>query len=211
MYTPTQFQEKNIDVMHQLIDKNPLATLVTLSSQGINANHIPLQLISKSSGWGTLHGHIARSNPIWTDYEKNTDALAIFQGPNAYISPSWYPSKKENPKVVPTWNYVVVHAYGRIRIIDDASWLYSHLDQFSQQHETIFPEPWKISDAPAEFTSKLIENLLGIEINISRLIGKWKVSQNQSAQNRHGVVEGLRRLDSSAAKEMAAIVNSRMG
>lgn len=128
MYIPKHFDEPRIDVMHELIRARPLATLVTLASSGLNANHIPLLLSEESSPLGTLRGHVARSNSIWNDYVKDVEVLAVFQGPDAYITPSWYPTKIENGKSVPTWNYAVAHAYGTLRVIDEASWLRAHLE-----------------------------------------------------------------------------------
>src|SRR5687767_5959902 len=128
MYIPKQFEEPKVEVMHELIRANPLATLVTLSSSGLNANHIPLHLSQEPSPFGTLRGHVARSNPVWTDLTSNVDVLVIFHGPDTYITPSWYATKKETGKVVPTWNYVVVHAYGSLRIMDDAAWVRAQLE-----------------------------------------------------------------------------------
>ena len=123
MYLPSHFEESRIGALHEVMRSRPLATIVTLSAGGINANHIPLYLSPESGQYGTLHGHIARSNPMWSDLDQNVEALAIFQGPDSYISPSWYPTKQEHGKVVPTWNYAVVHAYGSLRVFDDAVWL----------------------------------------------------------------------------------------
>lgn len=191
--------------MHELIRTRPLATLVTLSSNGINANHIPLHLSEVPSPFGTLRGHVARSNPIWHDLKSDIEVLAIFHGPDAYISPSWYATKQETGKVVPTWNYTVVHAYGSLRIIDDASWIRTQLEALTNHNEAVFPEPWAVSDAPHDFTEKLIEAIVGIEMVVTRLSGKWKVSQNQSPQNRASVIQGL---NTSGQREAATLVNA---
>lgn len=206
MYIPNHFAEPRVDVLHQLIRSRPLATLVTLSSSGLNANHIPLHLSEQPAPFGALSGHVARANPIWNDIANNVEVLAIFHGPDAYISPSWYPTKAATGKVVPTWNYAVAHAYGTLRVIDDASWLRTHLEMLTAQNEAMFAEPWRIDDAPSDFTENLIGAIVGIQIAITRLSGKWKVSQNQSAENRAGVVNGLHARGGMDAAEMAALV-----
>ncbi|MEW5710634.1 MAG: FMN-binding negative transcriptional regulator [Pseudomonadota bacterium] len=206
MYIPKHFSEPRVDVLHQLIRARPLSTLVTLSSSGLNANHIPLHLSMEPGPFGTLRGHVARANPIWNDITRDIEALAIFHGPDAYITPSWYPSKAETGKVVPTWNYAVAHAYGTLRVVDDPIWMRAHLSELTTHNEAAFPEPWHLDDAPSDFTEKLIGAIVGIEIVITRLIGKWKVSQNQPAENRAGVVRGLRASAVSDAIDMAALV-----
>lgn len=206
MYIPKHFAEPRVDVLHQLIRTRPLSTLVTLSSSGINANHIPLHLSQEPSPFGTLRGHVARANPIWNDVTSDIEALAIFHGPDAYITPTWYPSKAETGKAVPTWNYAVAHAYGTLRVVDDPTWLRAHLGELTTHNEAAFPEPWHLDDAPSDFTEKLIGAIVGIEIVITRLAGKWKVSQNQPAENLAGVVRGLRASAVSDAIDMAALV-----
>lgn len=208
MYIPPQFEQPDIEIMHELIRNRPLATLVTLGANGIDANHIPLHLEPGHGSFGVLRGHSARANPLWCDLAPDIETLAIFHGPDAYISPSWYATKQETGKVVPTWNYAVVHAYGSLRIIDDAVWVRTQLEALTQQHEAAFPEPWAVSDAPEDFTEKLIEAVVGIELVITRLSGKWKVSQNQPLQNRLGVIEGLNGSGQSGAVAMAALVNA---
>lgn len=207
MYIPKQFEEPRVDVMHELIRERPLATVVTMSSQGLNANHIPLHFSDEPAPFGTLRGHVARSNPMWSDLP-NDEVLVIFHGPDAYITPSWYATKKETGKVVPTWNYAVVHAYGSLRVIDDATWVRAQLELLTSHNEKKFPEQWTVSDAPYEFTEKLIEAVVGIEIVITRLSGKWKVSQNQPTQNQAGVVEGLCNSGLPEATSMAALINA---
>lgn len=208
MYIPKHFEQPNIDVMHALIRAQPLATLITLSADGLNANHIPLHLSGQAPSLGILRGHIARSNSLWRDYAKDMEVLAVFQGPDAYITPSWYPTKAENGKAVPTWNFVVAHAYGTLRVIHDPSWLRSHLEALTTQTESPFAKPWHVADAPYDYTEKLISALVGLEIEISRLLGKWKISQNQPAQNKAGIVEGLRTSTSTDALAMAALVEN---
>lgn len=207
MYVPKHFEESRIDVLHDLILTHPFSTLVTMSSTGINANHIPLHLIQETGQYGTLQGHVARANPVWSDLVNDVEALVIFQGPNSYITPSWYPTKQEHGKVVPTWNYVTVHAYGTLRLIDDPTWVKNQLESLTTLQEASFEKPWAISDAPVEFTDKMIGAIVGIEILITKFIGKWKVSQNQPALNQAGVVQGLESLGKLEATELAAIVD----
>lgn len=194
--------------MHDLIRGRPLATLITLSESGLNANHIPLLLSTTSSPFGVLQGHVARSNPMWLDLAKGVEVLAVFHGPDAYITPSWYASKRENGKVVPTWNYAVVHAYGWLRVIDDTAWLRSQLESLTTRSEAAFSEPWAVSDAPSEFIEKLIGSIVGIEINITKLSGKWKMSQNQPERNQDSIISGLRMGGNPEATSMAVLMEA---
>jgi transcriptional regulator len=206
MYTPKHFEEPRIEVMHELIRARPLATLVTLTSGGLEANHIPLHLADTLAPFGTLRGHVARANPLWRDFAKDIEVLAIFHGPDCYITPSWYATKHETGKVVPTWNYAVVHAYGTLRVIDDAAWVRAQVEALTAHNEAGFTHPWLVSDAPHEYTEKLIGNIVGFEIIIARLTGKWKVSQNQPAQNQASVIAGLSNSGLHDAEAMAALV-----
>lgn len=182
----------------------PLVTLVTLSGTGLNANHIPLHWMQDDgSHYGSLRGHIARSNPLWRDFDPQTEVLAVFQAENVYISPSWYATKPLTGKVVPTWNYAAVHAYGTLRIIDDPVWIRRQLEAMTQEFEAEFPEPWSVADAPANFTERLITQVIGIEISVTRLQGKWKVSQNQPPENQSSVIKALRE---SGQPAMASLV-----
>jgi transcriptional regulator len=193
MYIPAHFKESRIDVMHNLINAHSLATLIVLTDQGLEANHIPF-FLSEEGEFGILRGHVARANPVWQDFKPECEGLAVFSGEQRYITPSWYPAKKESGKVVPTWNYTVVHAYGDLKVRQEASWIRSHLEELTNRHESSFEEHWKMSDAPEDFIERLMAAIVGIEITISRLEGKWKVSQNQPEQNRSGVALGLRNL-----------------
>lgn len=209
MYLPGHFSESRLDVLHALMRERPLATLVTMSAAGLDANHIPLHLSPEPAPFGTLRGHVARANPVWRELAPDAEALAIFHGPEAYITPSWYPAKVEHGKVVPTWNYAVVHAHGAIRVVDDAGWLRAHLEALTAANEASRAEPWQVADAPREFTDRLIGGIVGIEIVIARIEGKWKVSQNQTEANRAGVVAGLRGDGDAASMAMAAVVEAR--
>jgi transcriptional regulator len=208
MYIPKHFDEPRVEVLHELIRARPLSTLVTLSSGGLNANHIPFHLTADPAPFGTLRGHVARANPMWSDLAKGVEALAIFHGPDSYITPSWYPTKAETGKAVPTWNYVVAHAYGPLRIMDDVSWLRAQLEALTAHNEVAFAEPWHVSDAPRDFIDKLVGAVVGIEIVISRLSGKWKTSQNQPPQNQAGVIHGLQAIGKAEALEMAALIEA---
>jgi transcriptional regulator len=208
MYIPKQFEEPKVDVMHALIRAQPLATLVTLSSGGLNANHIPLHLSESPAPFGTLQGHVARANPMLSDLTNNVESLAVFHGPNAYITPSWYATKKETGKVVPTWNYAVVHAYGFLRVVDNAAWLRAQLEDLTTHNEASFSQPWAVSDAPHEHIEKIMASIVGIEMVIKKLSGKWKVSQNQPEQNQASVVAGLKASSLPDALAMAGLVEA---
>ena len=209
MYIPSHFEETRPDVLHGLMRDHPLGTLVTLGAAGLNANHIPFELDEEAGPHGTLRAHIARANPLWKDYSRDVEALAVFQGAQSYISPSWYPTKEEDGRAVPTYNYISVHAYGPLKVIDDAEWIRAQLARLSERHEAGRARPWNIGDAPPEYIGKLLKAIIGIEIPIARISGKWKVSQNQPAVNRAGVERGLREQGGDAALAMAEAVARR--
>ena len=192
--------------MHEMIRQYPLASLVTISSNGLNANHIPMHLITSQGTYGNLQGHVARTNPLLGKIGQVVESLAIFNGPNAYITPSWYETKKEDSKVVATWNYAAVHAYGTLKIIDDPEWLRTQLVAITDQNEAQFLEPWSVTDAPLEFTEKLLASIVGIEMKITKILCKWKVSQNQPLQNRESVIQGLDSLNQIGASKMRDLV-----
>ena len=203
MYLPTHFAQPDVDTLHALMRAHPLATLVTLGAQGLDANPVPLMWVDDGTPHGVLRGHVARANPVWREAAPGAEALAIFHGPNAYISPSWYPSKRETGKVVPTWNYAVVHARGALRVIDDAAWLRGLVETLTRTHEAGMPQPWAVGDAPPDYIARMLGAIVGIELALTSLQGKWKTSQNQPAANRAGVVEGLRRRDGADDAAMA--------
>jgi len=211
VYIPKHFAQGSVEAMHALMAANPFAMLITLGAEGLCANHIPMELSREPSPYGTLSGHVARSNPLWRESSNGAEALVVFQGPNAYITPSWYPSKKETGKVVPTWNYAVVHAHGQVRMIDDARWVKAHIGKLTHHQEASFAQPWAVSDAPGEYTEKMFGGVVGIEILITRLVGKWKVSQNRTAADQAGVVAGLRELGDAEALQMAELVERGTG
>lgn len=209
MYLPKHFEETDTEQLYRLMRAHPLGTLVTLDAGGLNANHIPFEIDPGAGRFGTLRAHVARNNPVWRDASADLESLAVFQGPQAYISPSLYATKQEGGKVVPTYNFMAVHAYGRLRAVDDPAWLRAHLARMSDSFEAPRPEPWKLSDAPDDFIEKLLAAVVGIEIPIDRLIGKWKLSQNQPLANRVSVEQGLRAAGDAGSLAMAdAVANA---
>jgi transcriptional regulator len=184
----------------------PLSTLVTQCESGLVANHVPVQTLDEPAPWGCIRGHIARANPLWRDYRGGTEALAIFQGPQAYISPSLYPSKAKTGEVVPTWNYAVVHAAGTLRFIEDPAWLKDFVAGLTAAHEAPRALPWKIDDAPADYIDRMRGLIVGFEFSITALTGKWKVSQNRTHADRQGVVRGLRDATDADSREIAAML-----
>lgn len=205
MYQVDAFREDRIEVMHALMRSHRLATLVTVSDGVADADHIPLLIDPDPSPCGTLRGHVARANPLWR-HADGQEVLAIFQGPQTYVTPSWYPSKRETGKVVPTWNYAVVHAHGRLQVRDDRNWLRALVTRLTEQQEAAFPQPWRVDDAPAEYLERMLGAIVGIEIPLTRLAGKWKVSQNRNEADRSGVAEGLSLQEDAQARAMAALV-----
>jgi transcriptional regulator len=210
MYIPRHNEEKRVSVMHELMLSHPLAALVTMGTAGLIASHIPMVLEADASEFGVLKGHISRANPQWRDLVPAVDALAIFAGHQHYISPNWYPETKEHGKEVPTWNYVVVHAYGPLKVVQDEHWLLNHVSSLTDIHEAASPAPWKVSDAPADFIQALLHGIVGLELPIQRLEGKWKVSQNRTTREREGVIQGLTELDTHESRAMRALVEDRL-
>jgi transcriptional regulator len=204
MYLPPQFREDRVPVLHGLIERYPLAAIVTLGDDGLTANHIPMLILPEPAPFGTLVGHVARGNALWREAE--SAALAIFSGPEHYISPSWYPAKQEHGKVVPTWNYAAVHAHGVLRIHDDKEWLRDLVTRLTKTHEAQFAQPWSVSDAPADYIDGLLKGIVGIEIKIERLEGKWKMSQNRSDEDRESAAAKLHELRTDVAGEVGTLM-----
>jgi transcriptional regulator len=208
MYIPGANKEDRLSVLHKLMEDQPFASLITVGSSGLFASHIPM-VLEQNGGKGRLRGHISRANTQWRDYTPSVEALAIFSGSQHYITPSWYAEKQETGKVVPTWNYVVVHAYGYLKVIEDGQWLMAHLERLTNTHEADFPIPWKVGDAPADYVASLAKGIVGLEMDIERLEGKWKLSQNRSEQDRIGVAKGLAELNTTESLAMKALVERR--
>lgn len=204
MYRPPAFREDRPDVLRAAIRAHPLATLVTASGRGITANVIPFVLETTSTG-DVLKAHLAKANEQLDDLRDGAAALVVFQGPQAYVSPSWYPGKREHGKVVPTWNYVVVQARGAPRVIDDPVWLREQIDALTMDAERPQPEPWTTSDAPLDFIRGQLRGIVGVEIAIDRLDGKWKVSQNRTREDRVGVADGLRAAGQDAMADLVPL------
>jgi transcriptional regulator len=206
MYIPKHHEELDLAVLHSLIKAHPLGAWVIQSEGELVVNHIPLLLDARRGKHGTLVGHVARANPAWKSFSTTCNSVVIFQGAESYITPSWYPSKHEHGKVVPTWNYAVVHAHGMPRAIGDRDWLLEHLTQLTHEHESKQALPWKLSDAPQDFIRRMMQAIVGIEIPIDKLVGKWKVDQDSADADKLGVVAGLMGRGDSPSKEMAALV-----
>jgi transcriptional regulator len=209
VYIPPSFAEHDVAVMHDFIDAHPLGALVTSASTGLFATHLPLVLDRGRGARGALEGHLARANPHHDFFADGTEALVIFTGADAYVTPSMYPSKQRHGKVVPTWNYVAVHAHGRIRVVREPDRLRAHLERLTARHEAAQPRPWSIDDAPAGYVDALLGAIIGIDIEIDRLDGKWKMSQNRPAEDIEGVVRGLAASADPAERDVAAIVDAR--
>lgn len=191
MHCPSIFREERLDVLHGLITAHPLATLFTAGSDGLIANLIPFTLHSGGEHW-ILRAHLARGNKQLDALRETAEALVVFQGPQCYVTPSWYPSKAEHGKVVPTWNYAVVQVRGKPLVIDDAAWVQAQVAQLTEYLEKRRAQPWKVSDAPDDFIATQLKGIVGVEIPVLSIEGKWKVSQNRLAEDRHGVISGLR-------------------
>ena len=191
MYTPSHFDEQRPELLQQLLHDHPLGLLITNGPQGLDANPVPFLFDARPDGAGVLTAHVARANPVWKK-SAESEVLVVFQGPQAYISPNWYPSKAENGKAVPTWNYIVVQARGKLVVHDDVAWLRALVTRLTARHEANQAKPWLPSDAPDDYLAAMLRGIVGIEIPLTSLRGKWKMSQNQPAANREGVVQGLR-------------------
>ncbi len=208
MYLPSAFREDSLEVQHDFIRAHPLGVLMTSGEGGLMANHIPC-LLYPDGPQGVLRLHMARANPQLAELASGGECLIVFHGPQAYVTPSWYPSKAETHKVVPTWNFVAVHVWGTPVIQDDPAWLRAQLDALTHSQEKARALPWRVEDAPADFIAAQMRAIVGIEIAISRIEGKWKVSQNRTVADRRGVAEGLATENGDAV--MAGLVARRGG
>jgi transcriptional regulator len=210
MYQLPAFREDRLEVQHALIRAHPLGFLISAGPDGLIANLLPFLVDADGSERGTLRVHMARANPQWRELETLEECLVVFQGPHDYVTPSWYATKRETGKVVPTWNYATVHAWGRPRVVNDADWLRRQLDDLTLSREGTRPAPWKVDDAPADFVAMQMKAIVGVEIPISRIEGKWKMSQNRPEADRIGVVAGFRE-QGDAGERIAAVVAERCG
>jgi transcriptional regulator len=209
MYNPPSFAEHDLGVLHGFIEAHPLGALVTASPGGLFATHLPLVLDRALGPHGTLQGHVARANPHHELAGEGAEALVLFTGPDSYVTPTMYAAKATHGKVVPTWNYVAVHARGTLRFVREPDALRRHLARLTARHEAGRPQPWAITDAPADYIAKQLGAIVGVEIEITRLEGKWKMSQNRSAEDVDGVIEGLAASSDPREREVAEIVRER--
>ena len=210
MYLPSYFEETKLEELHGLIRAYPLATLAIVADGEVFTAHIPMLISSADGEFGTLRAHIPRNDPLRRHFADASDAAAIFQGEQTYISPNWYPSKQETGKQVPTWNYAVVHAHGKPRAIEDAEWLFAHLNEMTDAQEARQHLPWKVTDAPRDFIDKLMTAIVGIEMPITRITGKWKMNQDEVRDDQLGVVDHLRARGDEASLKLADMVEQRM-
>src|SRR5690348_5630142 len=208
MYLPDNFKETDVGVLHDTIRRIKLGTLVTFGASGLIASHVPMLIDPEPAPYGMLSGHVARANPHWREASPDTLALAIFLGPDTYVSPSSYATKRKTGKVVPTWNYVAVHAYGPVKFYDDADRLLQLVSRLTDMHEAGRQNRWQVSDAPADYTRGMLKAIVGFEMPIVRLEGKWKMSQNRPTEDVPGIVDALSR-ESDTAAEVARIVAER--
>jgi transcriptional regulator len=205
MYTPDNFRVDDLPQIHALMRAKPFATLISGGSAGVQASHLPTVL--KAEGpLGVIECHLARANLHWKELAEGNEALMIFQGPEGYVTPNWYPSKSEHGKVVPTWNYAIVHAHGRPEVMQDKRWLHAHVAALTAQQEATESKPWSLSDAPDSFIEMMLRGIVGFRFAITRLEGKWKMSQNRELKDREGVVEGLGKRGQGDDREVADIV-----
>lgn len=210
MYLPKIHEETRLEVLHALVRAHSLGTWVEAGDAELSVNHVPFVLDEFAGEFGTLRGHVARANPIWKSPPAAVPGVVTFRGPQTYITPSWYPSKHEHGRAVPTWNYAVVTAHGRARFFHDPAWLYDHLAALTDTHEASQALPWKVADAPAEFTDKLVGAIVGVEITISRIEGKWKTNQNRPEPDKLGVVAGLLGKGDDESVAMAGLVRQHL-
>jgi transcriptional regulator len=208
MYLPAHFEETRPELMQQLIAAHPLGTLITFGAGGLNANHIPFLLDSRVGELGTLIGHVARTNDVWQNHDPAVEALVVFQGEAAYISPNWYATKQQTHEVVPTYNYAVVHVYGPLVIHDDPKWLRGVVGRLTKRFEASQPAPWSMGEAPPAFIADMLTKIVGIEIPVRRMVGKWKASQNRPLGDRVGAIAGLRATGVPEANQMAGLMQA---
>jgi transcriptional regulator len=211
MYIPKHFEETDVGVLQALVKENPFAAWVTTVKGALEVNHIPFLLDPERGEFGTLVGHVSRGNPVWKSFNAAAESVVIFQGPQCYITPSWYATKQATGKVVPTWNYAIVHAYGTPRAIEDRDWLLELVTSLTDSQESKLAVPWAVTDAPADYVETMLKGIVGIEIKLSRLAGKWKTSQNRTQPDQRGTVAGLTERGDEDSKAMAALMQRHGG
>jgi transcriptional regulator len=206
MYTPKAFEVTDLPMLQSAMKQSELATLITNTTQGLVATHLPLMLDETRGEYGTLTGHVSRANVQWRESDPEAEALIIFLGLDAYVSPNWYPAKQETGRVVPTWNYAAIHAYGRVTFFEDAERLRAVVTELTKKHEASFPSPWQVTDAPANYIDSQLKAIVGLECQITRLEGKQKFNQNRSVEDRLGVIEGLLELQDERKRQVAQLM-----
>lgn len=192
MYVPRHFEESRPEQLHSLIAEHPLGILVTQGPGGLDANHLPFELETREGSLGVLHTHVARTNPVWQNIASGDEVLVVFRAADAYISPNWYPSKHEQHRQVPTWNYIVAHAHGRVTVRDDERYLRGLVGRLTKRHEASQPDPWRMSDSPQAFINDMLASIVGLEIGITRLVGKSKLGQNKETRDVLGAAHALK-------------------
>jgi transcriptional regulator len=209
MYRPDHFRVEDVPQMHALMHARPFAALVSAGPGGLYASHLPT-VLKENGPRGVIECHLARANPHCKELAEVSEALMIFQGPEGYITPNWYPSKAQDGKVVPTWNYATVHAYGRPEVMTDGEWLHRHVTELTAQQEKTEAKPWALSDAPRSYVDAMLRGIVGFRFAVTRLEGKWKMSQNREVPDQAGVVKGLGRRGSGDDLEIAEIIAGRL-
>src|SRR5579862_4674811 len=206
VYIPEAFREERPEVLRAFIERHPLGAMICTTADGFVANHIPMMLTGGGDSNLVLRGHMARANPVWKSVAPDSPVLVIFGGANHYISPSWYPAKQEHGRVVPTWNYAAVHAHGALRVHEDREWLRGLVTKLTETHEAQFERPWSVTDAPADYIDGLLKAIVGIEIPIERLEGKWKMGQNRTDADREAAAEKLQQMKAASAAETGELM-----
>jgi transcriptional regulator len=210
MYVPGHYEESRPEQLHALIAQHPLGILVTQGSGGLDANHLPFELEVREDSPGVLHTHVARANPVWRDLASGDEVLVVFRAADAYVSPNWYPSQHEHHRQVPTWNYMVAHAHGRVTVRDDQRYLRGLVGRLTKRHEASQPDPWRMGDSPQAFIDEMLAAIVGLEIGITRLVGKFKLGQNKETRDVLGAAQALKAHgDDAVAEAMLARVAER--
>lgn len=212
MYLPAHFDESRPEALHRLIAEHPFGMLVTHGPDGLDANHLPFLLDPADGPHGTLRAHVARANPVWQEVRGGAEVLVVFRAEHAYVSPTWYPSKHEHHRHVPTWNYRVVHAHGRITVVDEERFVRGVVARLTRRHEAAQPVPWKMGDAPADYIDAMLKAIVGLEVEVTRLVGKFKLGQNREVPDRRGAGEALvRQGDAALGQAMLDTIDAPEG